>query len=202
MKYLSSVVLSAAAALPLSLSMSAFAQSAAVVATSASAPGMRMAAGEVVVRAKVVELDMANRVATLRGPNGQIWKVDVPVTVKNFDQVRVGDNLTVRYAMAVAAALERVKKSGIRERVESTTSGTAPTGGMPASASVRTVEVLAEITALNRKAGTATLRGAKRVVTVSVPASVDINQLKVGDEVRAVFVEAVVLNVEHSTPKK
>ena len=56
--------------------------------------------------------------------------------------------------------------------------------------------MLAIIQALDRKAGTATLRGAKRTVTMALPEGVDITKLKVGDEVRAVFMEAMVLNVE------
>jgi hypothetical protein len=67
---------------------------------------------------------------------------------------------------------------------------------MPGATVQRTVEVLAVVQALDRKARTATLRGAKRTVSVNVPEGIDISKIKVGDEVHAVMIEALVLNVE------
>ena len=198
MKRIFPVVLALVSALP----VAALAQSAAVGAATAKAPNVRMAGSEVEVRAKVVELDMARRLATLRGPKGNLVQVDVPADVKNFDQVRVGDELVVRYVTAIAAKLEPASKSGIRERVETTAAASAASGALPGTAAGRTVEVLATIQSLDRKAGTATLRGVKRTVTLKVPEGVDITRLKVGDEVRAVFVEAAVLSVERAPAAK
>ena len=71
---------------------------------------------------------------------------------------------------------------------------------MPGFAEMRTVEVLAIIQSINQKKNQVTLRGAKRTVTVDVPASVDIKKLKVDDEVRVVFTEATVISVEAAVP--
>lgn len=191
------LALSLTAALPLT----SWAQGAAASAMVAKAPGARMAAGEVEVRAKVVELDRAARQVTLKGPKGKVVTVDVPPEVKNFDQVQVGDDLVVRYASAVLATLQPASNSGIRERIESTSTMKAEPGAMPGAGAQRTVEVLVVVQALDRKAGTATLRGAKRTVTVQVPEGMDISKIKVGDEVRAVMIEAMVLNVERVAAK-
>jgi hypothetical protein len=182
----------------LALPAAAFAQSVAATATAVAgaAPGARGTAGEVTVRARVVEIDKVARTATLRGPNGNMTTVAVPADVKNFDQVNVGDTLLIRHVMAVAARLEPATASGIRERVESNAVATAPTGGAPGVGAVRTVEVLAVVQELDRKARTATLRGVHRTVRVSVPETVDMSKIKVGGEVRAVITEAVVLAVE------
>jgi hypothetical protein len=161
-----------------------------------------VAGAEAELRAKVVELDMARRSATLRGPKGRLVTVDVPPSVKNFDQVRVGDELVVRLAAAVAARLEPATKSGIRERVESRAATSAAAGALPGADQVNQIEVLAVIEALDRKARTATLRGVRRTVTMDVPAGVDIDKLKVGDEVRATYVEAAVLGVERAVASK
>jgi hypothetical protein len=192
------IALACAAAIP----AAAWAQGAAVTTLKGKGPGSRMAAEEVQIRAKVVELDMAHRLATLQGPRGNFVTLEVPAEVKNFDQVRVGDEVVVRYMAAVAARLEPATKSGIRERVESTETATAAAGTLPGTGAQRTVEVLAVIQALDRKAGTVTLRGAKRTVTVAVPEGVDMAKLKVDDEVRALMVEAVVLNVERVSAAK
>ena len=186
------LLITAALALP----AAALAQSAAVSGGTVQAPGLRAGGTELSVRARVVELDAAGRTATLRGPRGDVVTVAVPAEVA-IDRVRVGDMLLIRYAMAVAAVLEpAASRSGIRERVESQASGTAPSGAAPGVAGRRTVEVLAVIQAIDRKARTATLRGVHRTVRVAVPEGVDMSRVKIGDEVRAVFTEAAVIAIE------
>jgi hypothetical protein len=199
MNHLSRVIL--AGAIALSLSPMASAQSAEAVAVAASAPGMRGGAAEIELRARIVEIDKADRTVTLRGPKGNVVTVDVPPSVKNFAQMSVGDDVVVRHLAAVVAVLEPMaKRTGIRERIETTEVAKAPAGGMPGYAEMRTVEVLAIIQSLDRKKNQVTLRGAKRTVTVDVPASVDIKKLKVDDEVRVVFTEATVISVESAAP--
>ncbi|MFV0680031.1 hypothetical protein [Ottowia sp.] len=172
-------------------------QGAAAVAVEGSAPGARLKGGEIELRAKIVELDLKNRIATLRNPQGQIVILNVPASVQNLDQVQAGDDLVFRYTAAVVAKLEKVTgQSGIRERVENNQQVNAPAGALPGTADVRTVDVLAKITALNAKARTVTLRGATRTTTLALPEDLDIKTLKVGDEVRATIIEAAVLDIE------
>lgn len=189
-----------ACALTLALPLAATAQVAAV-GMAASAPGARLKAGEVTVRATVVEVDQASRSATLRGPKGQMQTLTVPPEVRNFEQVRAGDELVVRFMAAVAARLEKVESTGIRQRVESSSSAVAASGALPGMAAGRTVEVLAVLKSLDRKAGVVTLRGATRTFSLAVPDNIDISKLKVGDEVRAVFTEAIAINVERPAAK-
>ncbi len=189
-----------ACALTLALPLAATAQVAAV-GMAASAPGARLKAGEVTVRATVVEVDQASRSATLRGPKGQMQTLTVPPEVRNFEQVRARDELVVRFMAAVAARLEKVESTGIRQRVESSSSAVAASGALPGMAAGRTVEVLAVLKSLDRKAGVVTLRGATRTFSLAVPDNIDISKLKVGDEVRAVFTEAIAINVERPAAK-
>lgn len=197
MNRLSTLALACALALTAGLPLSAQAQGVTTNTVSAKTDGARMKGAEVEYRARVVELDAASRMLTLRGPKGRLSTVKVPPEMQNFEKVRVGDDLVIRYATAIAAALEPTSKSGIRERVESSSEGRVESGGMPAVAAGHTVEVLAVITALDPKANTATLRGVKRTETLALPANVDINKLKVGDEVRLAMVEAMAINIEH-----
>lgn len=189
-----------ACALTLTLPLAATAQVAAV-GMAASAPGARLKAGEVTVRATVVEVDQATRTATLRGPKGQMQTLTVPPEVKNFEQVRAGDELVVRFMAAVAARLEKVEPTGIRQRIESSSSAVAAPGALPGMAAGRTVEVLAVLRAVDKKTGVVTLRGATRTFSLVVPEGIDISKLKVGDEVRAVFTEAIAINVERPAAK-
>jgi Cu/Ag efflux protein CusF len=102
--------------------------------------------------------------------------------------------VTHRLSIALACAL--ALPTSVLAQSTSVTTAAAKMPGVRVQAGE--VEVLAVIQALDRKAGTATLRGAKRTFSVEVPAGVDIKKLKVGDEVRAVFAEATVLSVERA----
>lgn len=194
MKKLNPIIL--ACTLALSVPVAVLAQSAAVTEVAVAGPGVRAESSEVEIRAKVVALDRARRTASLKGPKGNVVTVNVPAEVRNFEQVRVGDVLSVRYLTAVAAKLERVAKSGIRERVETADAVRAEQGDKPGVALGLTVEILAEIQSIDKKQNQVVLRGAERTVAMVVPPSVDINALKVGDEVRALFTEAAVVMVE------
>ena len=70
-----------------------------------------------------------------------------------------------------------------------------PAGDAPVS-TLGPGAIVGQIALVHRVPRTATLRGAKRTVSVKVPEGVDISKIKVGDEVRAVMIEALVLNVE------
>ena len=166
---------------------------AAVVA--ASAPGMGGVAGAVKVTATVVALDPATHTATLKGAKGKIVDVVVPPEAKNFDQIRVGDLVTVEYTRALT--LELKGPGSIRSSSSQAASAPAPAGAVAGGAAARQVVVMANVTAVNAKESYVTLRGPKGN---SVDVSVDPSQLKlvkVGDQVEAVYTEAMAVTVQH-----
>lgn len=191
MKHLTTIALACALAFP----AVTFAQTTST-AKMTTASGERVNAVETEIRAKVVELNKANRTATLKGAKGELVSVHVPPEAKNFDQVSVGDELVLRYIMATASKLEPIANTGIRERIETPITETAAPGSMPGAMVGRTVEVLADIQSVDAKARTVKIRGATRTFSLAVPQDIDISKLKVGMQVRAVFVEAMVLTVE------
>ena len=180
----------------LALPVSGFAQGAAAAVVEGRSDRARLDAGELELRAKIVELDLNSRIAVLRTPKDRIVMVDIPADAKGLDQVRVGDDLVFRYAAAAVAKLEKAPHGGIRERTETTERINAAAGALPGTAGRRTVDILATITALNAKERTVTLRGVTRTTTLNVPPDVDMKGLKVGDDVRATIVEAAVLAVD------
>jgi hypothetical protein len=70
-----------------------------------SAPGKAAAADIVKISASVEAIDAANRVLTLKGPRGNVFDLAAGPEVKNFEQIRVGDSLVVRYARALKLEL-------------------------------------------------------------------------------------------------
>jgi len=188
------LTLAAAAA----LNAPAFAQQAqppvaAVIA--ASAPGVGGVAGALKVTATVVALDAATRTATLKGAKGRIVDVVVPPEAKNFDQIRVGDLVTVEYMRALT--LELRGPGSLRTSSSQTSTAPAPAGAVAGGAAGRQVVVMANVTAVNTKESYVTLRGPKGN---SVDVTVDPSQLKlvkVADQVEAVYTEAVAVTVNH-----
>lgn len=187
-----------ALALAAAFSPAAFAQQAkppvaAVIA--ASAPGAGGVAGAVKVTATVVALDPATRTATLKGAKGKIVDVVVPPEARNFDQIRVGDLVTVEYMRALT--LELKGPGSIRSGSSQAASAPAPAGAVAGGSAARQVVIMANVTAVNAKEGFVTLRGPKGN---SLDVSVDPSQLKlvkVGDQVEAVYTEAMAVTVQH-----
>jgi len=181
-------------ALPLAANANDAAKSAAAVASQNSP--VDFAVEEIKTEAKIVELDRLNRIAVLRTPTGKLVTVRVPEKVRSFDKVQVGDELVMRYAVATAMEIEPASKSGIRERIDSSNSQVNKPGNLPGVETGRRVEILANITAIDRKAKTMTLRGATRTVTIAIPGNINIAKLKIGDEVHAVITDAIMIDVE------
>ena len=182
---------------------SAFAQSAApgAVAVAASAPGMAVVAGKVTLTATVVAIDTATRTVTLKGSEGRIVDVAVPPEMKQFDQIKVGDHVSVEYARALSLTLKK-KGDGIRESTSQTATAGAPAGAVAGGAAAHQVTILANVTAVNKKEGYITLRGPKgNSVDLAVPDPGQLKLVKVGDQVEAVYTTAVAIAVEPAAPK-
>ena len=177
----------------------AFAQAAPPVAAvlAASAPGQGLVAGKVVLSATVVAIDAAARTATLKGGSGRIVDVVVPPEVKNIGDIKIGDVVTVEYARALSLQLKPA--GGIRSRTSETATAPAPAGAVAGGAAAKQVVIMANVTAVNAKQGFVTLRGPKgNSVDLNVPDPAQLKLVKVGDQVEAVYTEAVAITV---TPK-
>jgi len=114
---------------------------------------------------------------------------------RNFDQIRVGDLVTLTYVQALALELRKVDNMGIRERVDSEKTVRAQPGEKPAGAVERSVRVIANVVAVNPKAQTITLRGPKRTIELVVNNPDQLKEVKVGNQVEALYTEAIALEV-------
>jgi hypothetical protein len=160
-----------------------------------TAPGQGGAAAVVQISASVEAIDAANRTVTLKGPRGNVVTLDIGPQVRNFDQIKVGDFVVVKYAEALSLELKK-DGSGIRERSEKTEARRAEPGAKPEAGAARQVTVTADVMAVNPKARTITLRGPKRTVDLKVNDPEQLKLVKVGDQVVATYVEAVAVSVE------
>jgi hypothetical protein len=125
--------------------------------------------------------------------------------VKNFDQIKVGDTVTAEYAQALTLELKKGGKS-IAESSAKAASAAAPAGAKPAGAIGHQVTILANVVAVDTKNSTVTLRGPKgNEVDLVVPDPGQLKLIKKGDQIEAVYSEAMAVSVTATpapAPKK
>jgi len=160
-----------------------------------TSPGKGTAERVAKITAEVQAVDAANRTVTLKGPKGKIVTLPVGPEVKNFDQIKAGDFVVVRYYEALTLEL---KKGGtaMRERTERDVADKAKPGERPAAAEARQVQIVADVIAVDPKTQTVTLRGPNRVVDLKVRDPKQFKLVKVGDQVEATYTEAAAISVE------
>ena len=167
----------------------------------AKEPGKVAMAEAVRLSASVQAIDKDKRLVTLKRKDGSTFVVNAGPEVKNFDQIKVGDEVVLRYVEALT--LELKKGSGaIRERVEREAGAVAQPGEKPGAAVGRQVTVVANVVAKDAKRQTIRLRGVERTIDLKVPDAKQFKLVKVGDQVEATFTEAVALSVEPAAPAK
>jgi len=150
------------------------------------------------VTATVVAIDHQSRLVTLRTAAGKEDTVAVGPAATRFDQIKVGDKITMTYQHAVA--LELLPASSAQ-------AGTEVEGGItrdeksnkPGGTAEQAVTVTAKLTAVDLTKHTVTLTGADgkpRVIEVKDPArQARLSKLKVGDMVRITYAEALAVTV-------
>lgn len=167
-----------------------------VVEAKAVAPGKAAAAQAVEVRAVVVGIDKAGRTVDLKGPKGRVVTLAVSEEAKNFDQVQLGDHVVVRYIRALTLELKKTG-SAIMERSEKSDAVVAKPGERPGVAAGRQVQVMANVVAVNAKTKTVTLKGPKgNLVDLVLEDPKQVARIKKGDQVEAVYTEALAVSVE------
>lgn len=199
MKNIISMMLAAAAfAVPLALHAQNQPQAAVVVE---KAPGAGAVTEAIQVQGKIKSVDRKSRSVVIVGPSGNEILMTLGDEVRNFDQIKAGDLVTMTMVHALALELRKVANDGIRERVDSENVRAAKPGEKPGVVVEKSVRVIANVVAVNPKAQTVTLRGPKRTLELALKDASTLQNVKVGDQVEAVYVEAVALNVSPA-PKK
>lgn len=187
-----------AACLPALAQQKPDAQAAAMVA---SAPGTGTATSAVMISARVEAIDKAQRQLTLKGPKGNVQTVTAGPDVRNFDQIKVGDMVVARYLESLTLTLKKDGKE-LRAKSEVEDAARSKQGEKPGAIVGRQVEVTADVIAVDAKTQTLTLKGPQQTVELKVPDPKQFQLVKVGDQIQAVYTEAVALSVEAAAPAK
>jgi hypothetical protein len=165
------------------------------IPTMASAQGVELGQG-VVITAEVVGIDRVDRSVVLRGPKGNVVSIEVSHAARNFDQIKLGDQVKIEYHESVALYLG--KHGQKPEASAGLIAARSKKGAKPAGLVVEAVNVSATVQAIDRTKRTVTLKGADgRLVTTKVDQSMKaFDTLKVGDTVHARYTEAIAISVE------
>ena len=165
-----------------------------------TAPGVLKVAEGVQFQGKFKSVDQKTRQVVIVGPNGNEFKTTLGNEVKNFNQIKVGDIVTLTHVEIFVADIKKPSKVEIRERVETEKAVTAKLGDKPAAAIERQVAIVADVTAVDEKKGTLTVRGATRTLDIKVKDPKVLKGVKVGTQIEAVVTEIIAIEV--SAPKK
>jgi len=143
----------------------------------------------------------SNPTVTWSTADGTLLTFTAGPDVRNLAQVKVGDVVTLSHTVALVLELKKTS-GGIRERVESEGGLRAAPGQMPGAVMAREVRVVADVTKIDTKNKTVTLRGPKRSMKLRVDDPKQLAGIKLGDQVEATFIDAVAVTVEHSPKSK
>ena len=169
-------------------------QAPAAAAMTATAPGEFVGMVEAQVSLVVDSIDKASRVVVLKDDQGEKMAITASDAVKNFDQIKVGDQVIASYTQTLVMAL---KKGGgdLRVRIDSSDTATAKPGDKPAAYTERDVTFIADVQAVDRKTQTISLRGAKKTVQLKIKDPEQLKLINKGDQIEGVYSEAVAVSV-------
>ena len=175
-------ILSAAGLLVLALSMPSWAQTRTLPTQTVTLSGT------------VETIDHDKRVVNIKTPDGKFETIDVPPEAKRFDEVKVGDKVSITYNNTVSA---RLKPPGEAPVNAATRTSTAGQGERPGGTASQERVMTATITAIDKNASSITFTGPngwkydRRIVDPTV-----LDKLKVGDQVDITWDTNVTVSVQ------
>ena len=174
------------------------AQTGAVVA--GTAPGKAGVAQTVNITATITAIDKATRDVTLKGPQGNEVTITAGPEVKNFDNMKVGDQVNAKYVEALTLELKKGGGMAVARTEKEGVAGAKP-GEKPAGAAGRQVTIVADVVDVNPAKQSITLKGPQRTVEMVVPDPAQFNLVKKGDQVEAKYTQALAIAVEPAAKK-
>ena len=166
-------------------------------ATHAADPAQTTAAEIVSMTGEIAAVDAATRTVKIRGPLGGELEAEVAEDVKNFDQIRVGDILTISYYQSIA--LSATKKGESNPLFTGGSATTAAPGERPSGSVSEQKKSTVTVVSVDEKSRSVVLQGADGTlypVEVQRPEFVaKLKNLKAGDQIDVVTTEALITGV-------
>ena len=149
---------------------------------------------------EVVKIDKKTRSITFKNKEGESKFVAGP-EIKNFDQIKKGDRLSVSYELAVAIELIKTKSDGVRSKVETNTVTTSKANEKPSETIANKTTITADIVEVNRDKKLVSVKGPSgKVTTVTVKNPALLADVNVGEQVKVIYYDAMAASI--TAPKK
>jgi hypothetical protein len=153
------------------------------------------------VIAKVTAIDMANRLVTIEGPQGNSVVILVTDQVKNLPNVKVGDKVRIEYYRSAFVEIEKGDAGGDLGTEVSAAKMSAPEGQKPAGAvgveMVRRAEVMFVDPVQQFITFLSPDRGLRKISLKDTPELQHyLKELKKGDIVQVTYTEALGISLE------
>lgn len=151
------------------------------------------------VKATVEAIDAKTRQVTLKGPDGNLATVKAGDAVKNFNQIAVGDTVTITRTDALVADIAKPAKGAGPSISVTQIAGKAAPGQKPSAGLVDAITVTGEIVRLDAKAHTATIKGPEgrlyTLTAVQQKHQQKLAKVKVGDLIQVTFLQSIAVAV-------
>jgi Cu/Ag efflux protein CusF len=147
------------------------------------------------VTATIEAIDHSNRKVTLKDDKGNLETMSVGPTMTRFNELKVGDTVTMTYTESVAY---KIQKPGQKPTaVETGTKVTKGTGDKPSGAVSETFTTTVTVKAIDAVAPSVTvLTEDGDTMTFKVENKENLKAVKVGDKVDVTYTEAVAISVK------
>jgi hypothetical protein len=134
----------------------------------------------------------------MKGPKGREVTIVAGPEVRNFAQLKVGDQVEAQYVESLAIELK--KGGGLPVgATEQAAAMRAKEGGAPGAAGARQVTLVGDVIDLDPATQTVTVRGKERTVDLKIRDPEQFKLVAKGDQIQATYTEAVGIAV---SPKK
>ena len=148
----------------------------------------------------VTKVDKKSRTIFFNNNEGESKFVAGP-EIKNFDQIKKGDRLSVTYELAVAIELIKSKSDGIRSKVETSSETTSKAGEKPTRTISNTTTIIADIVEVDRSKKLVSVKGPSgKVTVVTVKNPQLLADVNLGEQVKVIYFDAMAASI--TAPKK
>jgi hypothetical protein len=161
------------------------------------------ASSRVNLQGQITALDKATRAVTVTGSDGASVEFVAGPAVRNFNQLKVGDTVSLDYEAAVALELQPAGSAQVG--VSTAQGGTvAPLGGRPGGTIAKTISLVTEVVAVDPVANTIALKGPRGNTQIIAVQREDLRaklpNVKRGDLLRISYTEAVAVDIREVGP--
>jgi hypothetical protein len=135
-------------------------------------------------------------------PHGDTHTIVAGEEVRNFDQIKVGDKLKVKYTEALTLELKKNGKAVVG-RSDSASMDRAGPGQKPGGVAMREVSVTSDVVGVNTRTNVVSVKNEHgEVVDLHLKDPEQVKLVKKGDQVQATYTEAVAISLEPAAPAK